>query len=99
MRVWGQYNALSETLDQKYNATLKSFDTKPSYMVLGKSSYVVSGIKGDKIVYIKTLYQKGRDTDMYGTFTIEYPLIDYKRYDPIVTRIANSFKIVPGARN
>src|SRR5262245_9405973 len=58
MRVWGQYNALSETLQQKYSAALKSFNTKPLYMVLGKKSFVVSGIKDGKIVYIKTLYRK-----------------------------------------
>jgi len=97
MRVWGQYNAMSETLKQKYNAALKSFNTKPSYMVLGKSSFVVSGIKNDKIVYIKTLYRKDKDADVFYTLRVEYPQSRRKELDPVITRVARSFKILPGA--
>ena len=97
MRVWGQYNTLSETLKQKYNATLKSFPDKPSYMVLGPKRYVVSGIRGDKIVYIKTLYRKDKDADVYYTFTMEYPASQKGKWAAIVTHIANSFTIIPGA--
>ena len=97
MRVWGQYNALSETLRQRYLTTLKSFDSKPSYMVPGKKSFVVSGIKDGKIVYIKTLYRKDKDADVFYTLTIEYPLSRRKELDRVVTRVANSFKILPGA--
>jgi hypothetical protein len=97
IRVWGQYNALSESLRQRYLTTLKGFDTKPSYVILEGSSFVISGVKEKKIVYIKTMYRKDRDTDIFYTLTIEYPSIRRKEFDPIVTRIANSFKIVPGA--
>lgn len=97
MRVWGQYNALSETLKQKYNATLKSFPQKPSYMVLGPTRYVVSGLRDGKIVYVKTLYRKAKDVEVFYTLTIEYPAADKARWDAVVTHIANSFKIIPGA--
>jgi hypothetical protein len=97
MRVWGQYNALSETLKGKYDATLKSFPDKPSYMVLGPKRYVVSGIRDGKIVYVKTLYQKGKNSDVFYTLTIEYPAADKTRWDAVVTHIANSFSIIPGA--
>jgi len=97
MRVWGQYNAMSETLRARYSAALKSFTAKPSYMVLGKSSFVVSGIKNDKIVYIKTLYRKDKDADVFYTLTIQYPQTRRKELDSVVTRVANSFKILPGA--
>jgi len=97
MRVWGQYNAESLTLGEKYNLALKGFNTKPSYMVLGKTSFVVSGLKEGKIVYIKTLYRKGKDTDVYYTLTIEYPASQRNAYDSTITRIANSFKLIPGA--
>jgi hypothetical protein len=97
MRVWGQYNIEPLTLREKYNLALKGFDTKPKYMVLGKSSFVVSGIKNEKIIYLKTLYRKDKDVDVYYTLTIEYPVLKRKEYDTIVTHIANSFKIIPGA--
>src|SRR5215467_11780823 len=61
MRVWGQYNALSESLRQRYLTTLKGFDTKPSYIILDRSSFVISGVKEKKIVYIKTMYRKDKD--------------------------------------
>jgi hypothetical protein len=97
VRVWGQYNAESLTLREKYDLALKGFDGKPTYMVLGKSSFVISGIKDEKIVYLKTLYRKDKDADVYYTFTIEYPVSKRKEYDPVVTHIANSFKIIPSA--
>lgn len=97
MRVWGQYNALSETIKSKYSATLKSFPVKPSYMVLGPTRYVVSGIREDKIVYIKTLYRKDKEADVFYTLTIEYPVSQKSKWDAVVTHISNSFKAIPGA--
>ena len=96
MRVWGQYNAEFLALGEKYNLALKGFDTQPTYMVLGKSSFVVSGIKGGKIVYVKTLYRKSRSTDAYYTLTIEYPVSKRKEYDSVVRHVATSFKLISG---
>jgi hypothetical protein len=97
MRVWGVYDALSETLEQKYNAALKSFTKRPTYTVFSKSRFVVSGVRDNRIVYIKTLYRRTKDTDIFYTLTIEYPLADKIKYDTVVTHIANSFKIIQGA--
>ncbi|HYJ92465.1 MAG TPA: hypothetical protein VEV84_14240, partial [Pyrinomonadaceae bacterium] len=97
MRFWGQYNAEGQTLRERYEMTLKGFDTKPSYMVLGKSSFVVSGIKDGKIVYIKTLYRKTDKLGAYYTLTMTYPEAERKKFDAVVTHIANSFKTIPGA--
>jgi hypothetical protein len=97
MRVWGQYNALSETLKSKYNATLKSFNERPSYMVLEPKRYVVSGVRDDKIVYIKTIYERSKGTEVFYTLTIEYPAAEKKKWDAVVTHISNSFSIISGA--
>jgi len=96
MRAWGQYNAEKETLIQKYLMALKGFDTKPAYMVLGASSFVVSGIKAGKIEYVKTLYKRTDKLGVFYTLTITYPVAERKKYDAIVTHIANSFKTIPG---
>jgi len=75
---------------------LKGFDTKPAYMVLGTSSFVVSGIKAGKIEYVKTLYKRTDKLGVFYTLTITYPVAERKKYDAIVTHIANSFKTIPG---
>ena len=97
MRVWGQYNAENQTLRERYLMSLKGFDTKPTYMVLGSTSFVVSGIKDDKIEYVKTLYKRTDKLGVYYTLTITYPASARKKYDSIVTHIANSFRTIPGA--
>jgi ADP-heptose:LPS heptosyltransferase len=97
MRAWGQYNAEKKTLKDKYLVALKGFDTKPSYMVLGPSSFVASGIKDDKIEYVKTLYKRTDKLGVFYTLTITYPAAEREKYDAIVTHIANSFRTIPGA--
>jgi hypothetical protein len=92
MRVWGQYNALNRSLREEYVDAQKAFDSEPSYKVLGNSSFVVSGIKNGKIFYQKTLYRKSNDA--YYTLTFEYPQAQRKKYDPIVTRISKSFRLI-----
>ena len=96
MRAWGQYNAEKQTLKGKYLMTLKGFDIKPTYMVLGPSSFVVSGVKDGKIEYVKTLYKRTDKLGVFYTLTITYPASDRKKYDAMVTHIANSFKTIPG---
>lgn len=94
MLVWGQYNAESKTLDEMYNLDLKGFAEKPSYMVLKRDWFVLSGMKDGKIFYEKTLIRrKGGDT--FFTFTIEYPANLKAKFDPIVKRMADSFKFDP----
>jgi len=95
MRVWGQYNAEEKTLDERYTFDLKGFTEKPAYMVLKRDWYVLSGAKGDKIFYEKTLVRRKRVGDTYFTFTIEYPASQKAKYDPVVKRIADSFKFDP----
>src|SRR5262249_27013307 len=74
MRAWGQYNAEEKTLDERYAIDLKGFTEKPAYMVLKRDWYVLSGTKGDKIFYEKSLVRRSRHGDAFFIFTIEYPL-------------------------
>lgn len=94
LRVWGQYNALENTLNEKYQEDLEEYGSGVSYKVLKSGSYVISGIKGGKIFYQKTLL-KGDGTDsgsIYYTFTMKYRKSEKAKYDPIVTRVAGSFR-------
>ena len=94
MRVWGQYNAESKTLQERYERDLKGFTEKPTYMALKRDWYVLSGVKDGKIFYQKTLIRR-KDGDVFFTFTLEYPTIQKGKFDPVVKRISDSFKFDP----
>ena len=94
LRVWGQYNALMDTLKGAYASDLKERGTSVTYKVLQSNGYVISGTNGSKVYYQKTMLN-GSDGDggaVFATFTIEYKKSEKARYDPIVTKIAASFK-------
>ena len=94
MRVWGQYNALFDTLKKAYLSDLKERPTGISYKVLLKNSYVISGTRGGKIFYQKTMLhgKDGESGAIFCTFTIEYRAADKAKYDPIVKRISTSLQ-------
>ena len=57
MSVWGSHTpgvfAEASTLDGYYNYTLSSLDYTPTYKDKGNNFFVLSGYRGDKIVYEK----------------------------------------------
>lgn len=94
LRVWGQYNALFDTLKKAFADDVKVRGAAVTYKALLKDGYVISGAKGGKIFYQKTML-KGTDGDggaVWATFTVEYKRSEKAKYDPIVRRIASSFK-------
>lgn len=94
MLVWGQYNALFDTLTNAYQSDLEERGAGVTYKILLKDSYVISGTKAGKIYYQKTMLS-GTDGDgdaTFATFTIEYKKSEKAKYDPIVARISKSFK-------
>jgi hypothetical protein len=86
--VWGSHNALDESLESRYNDTLKDAGGSIAYQVLKKNWFVISGSKGDKIFYQKTFFDDG----IFKTFLITYPRTKRQLFDPIVKEIAGSFK-------
>jgi len=101
LRVWGEYNALFKTWREEYELELKGFGLKPTYAVFKPGWFVISGIKGGKIFYQKTLRRTLRDKlgnmDVFYTFTIEYPRSASAKMAPIVKRISASFQFDPHA--
>ncbi len=95
LRVWGQYNALFQTLKKAYQSDLKERGKGVTYKLLSKHSYVISGVKDGRIYYQKTMLS-GKDGDagaIFCTFNIEYERSEKAKYDPIVRKIARSFSI------
>ena len=97
MRVWGEYNALEQTLERRYNENIKDYGDGVTYKILLKNGYVISGVKDEKIFYQKTLRRKHKETEVFYTFTIEYKKSDRKKFDPVIRQIADSFKYDPNA--
>jgi hypothetical protein len=87
MLVYGRYKLDSnDTLKKMYNETIAD-SGNASYKVFKSNWFVVSGKKGDKIYYKKTMLSR----DKFLTFEIEYDEAKRSTYDNITTRIVKSF--------
>ncbi len=94
LRVWGQYNALFDTLKKSYLSDLKERGSGVTYKTLLTASYVISGTKDGKIYYQKTILS-GTDGDAgatFATFVIQYNKAEKATWDPVAAKISRSFK-------
>jgi hypothetical protein len=90
--VYASYNALDFDLAGYEDGTLKHLDPGRivTYSARGDTWFVVSGTKGDSIFYERHLLShRGQMTE---TFSITYPAAAKPGYDPIVARMAKSFR-------
>lgn len=60
-----------------------------TYEKHGTSWASLSGVKGDRIIYIR---QIALCDDAMGNFTLEYPAAKQKQYGPVVDRLVNTLK-------
>lgn len=67
---------------------------KGVYAPIGQTWAVLSGAKGDYMVYEKVMFSCGGQ--LINSFAVIYPLIERRFFDPIVEVIEDSFK--PGHR-
>lgn len=61
-----------------------------TYKKTGKDWLVVSGTKGDRIFYRKSLLSC--NGAIWNNLSIEYPASEKKKFDPLVTRVARSLR-------
>jgi hypothetical protein len=90
MSANGIDNVMDETLKSEMLSQEQNFDTI-SYRTSGNNWYVLSGLKGNEIIYLKTFVGKGAINHLH----ISYPSRMKAEYESIVTRISRSF--VPGS--
>ena len=88
----GINNVQDDTLQSEMSSDKDEFDTI-TYEKVGKNWYVLSGMKGSDILYLKTYAGKGSINHLY----MEYPAQMKNRYDNAVKAISGSF--VPGSLN
>lgn len=65
-----------------------------TYRPRGRSWFVLSGYRGDRIYYEKVMYSCG--WRLVNVFAMVYPIAQRTLYDPIVERMEDTFR--PGAR-
>ncbi len=93
MSVWGSYNALDETIQSRFQDRARSHikqepDRQVTFKRLAKDWFVVSGFRGEKIFYERTIL-KGA---VFITVNISYPAADKATWDPIVDTISKSLQ-------
>jgi hypothetical protein len=91
--VYGSNNVLEQSLKAVYLEVVKRSPAARStstvtYKAVGKDWFVVSGHEGGRVFYQKTMLKGG----VLKTFRIEYDDAQKQTFDPIVIRIAKSFK-------
>ncbi len=87
MTASGIYNVLENSLKDEMKSQEEGFDTI-TYRRMKGNWFVLSGYSGQNILYIKTYMRH----DTFYHLYIRYPVSLKKEYDPIVSKIAKSFK-------
>ena len=88
MRVYGSYNALHETLRNRYEKLAREWGKGVTYKVIRQDWFVVSAMVNGKIHYQKTILRK----ETFKTFEIEYDAVRGSTYNDVTDRIAKSFR-------
>jgi hypothetical protein len=86
MSASGSNNVMDETLESERGSQERQFDSI-SYRTGGTNWYVLSGYKGNEIIYLKTYVGQGSSNHLY----ISYPARLQAEYQDVVTRISRSF--------
>ena len=88
--VSASYFALDSTVAKYHDFIVKNLDAGSAitYERRGKNWFVISGTRADRIFYEKHLLSHGLNED----FVMSYPASAKSTYDPIVDRMAKSFR-------
>ncbi|MGA7433972.1 MAG: hypothetical protein WBQ24_01350 [Xanthobacteraceae bacterium] len=94
--VYASYNALDFNLAKFQDFTLKNLDPGAvvTYKTHGDNWFVISGTEGDDIFYER--HMLSHDGQMTEGFSMSYPAAAKQSYDPVVARMAKSFRAGKG---
>ncbi|CAM3156299.1 hypothetical protein [Sporolactobacillus spathodeae] len=85
--VSGSNNSMNETLNDNFSEAAVDVSNSIDYQVHKKNYYVLSYVKGNNIVYIKTFLNRGA----FAQLNITYPSSLKSKYDPIVAHLVQTF--------
>ncbi|WP_297438395.1 hypothetical protein [uncultured Clostridium sp.] len=86
LSIWGSNNVLNDTTQSLYNEMLSS-TSGVGYKFLGKTSFVITWNEGSSTYYHCTKVGSGST----NSFTIKSPIKDKDIFDPIITKLYESF--------
>ena len=84
--VSAMYNALNDSVASQRQSNIE-LEAAPTYQAQGSNWFVISGVKGDNIFYLKSFVTKSTISDLW----IEYPAARKADYDAVVARVVKSF--------
>ncbi|MGE4539034.1 MAG: hypothetical protein AB7D37_18350 [Desulfovibrio sp.] len=90
MRVYAGFNVLNESLAAVYETCLREPGFQPTYKVLRRNWFVISGLAGKNIFYRKTI-QSG---DTFYTISFTYPPGEKALFDPLIPGLLADFAIM-----
>jgi serine/threonine-protein kinase len=92
--VFASYGALDFDLAgyQKYILEKLGPGKAVTYQAHSDDWFVISGTKGDDIFYERYMLSHGKEMGFVEGFVMSYPAVLKRTYDPIVTRMAKSFR-------
>lgn len=92
LAVWAVFNnVLEQTIPEAFQEAQKEEGAQVTYKRLGKDFFVLTGFKGQKIFYRKTLLRH----DVLASFEVVYEPSLKEVFDPIVKDMARSFTVDP----
>jgi hypothetical protein len=98
--VFASYGALDFDLAGYQKFILENLDPGKTvtYQAHGEDWFVISGTKGDDIFYERYMLSHGKEMaeGFVEGFVMSYPAALKQTYDPIVARMAKSFRSGPG---
>ena len=80
----------NDTVASERQSTIESL-AQPTYQAQGSNWFVISGVKGGAIFYVKSFVAKATISHLW----IEYPAALKADYAAVVARVAKSFKPAP----
>lgn len=87
--VSGMDNVLDQSLSQAFDDELLVTGRRVTYKQLNRNFFVVSGMEGPDLVYVKKMLRDG----VYYTLMMRYPASARKTYDPVLHIIEKSFQM------
>lgn len=95
--VWGRYNAVPSTWAEEYQSKLDYFkDTQVTYKAFKQDSFVISGLKNEKIFYYKEISVLENGGKVFLCLQLEYPKKDKEKWDAILRICTKSLRKTPG---
>jgi hypothetical protein len=88
--VSAMYNALDSTVASERRSDVETLGA-PAYEARGSNWFVISGVKGDAVYYVKTFVKPSTISSVW----IEYPAARKADYDKVVAHVVKSFTPAP----